>query len=155
MIEGEGLAQDDNRHDGAEHRHQIDEHARPAGPDQFDPAHERELREEGRSRAPQRRAPEGRTAVGQMNPPDMISQIISGTEVTKAATAMAASMLTPRDVRALAKADRVAGIEHRGHDHHDVAAIEGERREPRRIALRGDHGHANHGDESAKRLQRA
>ena len=32
LIEGEGLAQDDNRHDRAEHRHQIDEHAGPAGP---------------------------------------------------------------------------------------------------------------------------
>ena len=30
-----------------------------------------------------------------MNPPDRISQIIRGTDVTKAATAMAASMLTP------------------------------------------------------------
>ena len=50
MIEGEGLAQDDNRHDGAEDRHQIDEDARPAGADQFDPAHEGELREKGRSK---------------------------------------------------------------------------------------------------------
>ena len=35
----------------------------------------------------------------------------------------------PRDVGPLAKADRVARVEHRRHDHHDVAAIEGERRE--------------------------
>ncbi len=66
---------------------------------------------------------------------------------------MAASMLTPETLRPLAKADRVAGVEHRRHDHHDVAAVEGERRKPRQIALRGDHADADHGDESAKRLQ--
>ncbi len=35
------------------------------------------------------------TAVGQTKPPEAISQIISGIEVTKAASAMAASMLSP------------------------------------------------------------
>ena len=85
MIEGERLAQDDNRHDGAEHRHQIDEYAGPARPDQFDPAHEHELRDEGRSK---RHKGERQQAAPSLpnEPPDMISQIISGTEVMKAAT---------------------------------------------------------------------
>ena len=40
VIGRERFAEQTNRHDRAEHRHQIDEHARPARPDQFDAAHE-------------------------------------------------------------------------------------------------------------------
>ena len=47
VIKGEGLAEQGDGEQGAEHRHQIDEDAGPAGPDQFDAAHVEYLRESG------------------------------------------------------------------------------------------------------------
>ena len=59
------------------------------------------------------------------------------------------------DQRAAAQAQGVAGIEHAGRDHQDVAEVERESGEARELAAGGDDRHAHHGHQHARRLQPA
>ena len=94
VEEPERLVEDEERQDRGEYRHQVDEHARPAWPDQRDPLDEADLRQEGREQRDQARGSASRPAVGHWNRPSAASASASGSEVTNAAPAMPVNRLS-------------------------------------------------------------
>ena len=150
MIGGERLAEQRDREQSPEHRHQIDEYARPAWPDQFHAAHEKHLGHECR---PQRRIEEQQPALPG-RPNEAAGQDL-GDEQWKRGDERRdrhrREKAERRGVGARAQPKCIERIEDGGDEHHRIAEVQFFVSKKRPVAVRRDDRDAHYRDERRSR----